>query len=278
MERSQQPRGPRPREPRYATPRPASHSAARAAVQRPSIIVKLDDAVRIQDWANFEAELETLQVLPWTQLRGQFDGVRLRRLYSSISPAQLEALVARAVVMDPDVPAAKLPVVFRRSTVRHCREFQSLVAHRCANFRACEFAHVTPQAPTCRSVSAQRHSARGSTDPRPTGLMHSMRGRSPAVMATTRRSSTSKRAGCWITTICSSPARRPFSTVSRHLGLHESRHRCRRRHLRPRRLYCLRRDRTESDSAHGQRRLRQPAASDRHHADPRRDHRGACRI
>src|SRR5688572_10795181 len=90
-----------PRNPRYVPPRVPVQPEGRASVQRPSVIVKLDDAVRIQDWDNVENELEALGVLPWSTLRIRFDSIRLRRLYSAVTPSQMEDLVARAMTMDP---------------------------------------------------------------------------------------------------------------------------------------------------------------------------------
>lgn len=65
------------------------------------IIVKFRDEYKdIPYTDDAEDYLDKQQIIPWHQLKEQFPGIDLRRLYTSVSPERIKALVAQAVELD----------------------------------------------------------------------------------------------------------------------------------------------------------------------------------
>src|SRR5258705_12541402 len=76
------------------------------------VIVKFRDTVDIPYEDGAERHLTRLGVGLWTELAQRFDGIRLTRLFTVVSPDRLGQLVAAASDRDPHYPAPNFLTFF----------------------------------------------------------------------------------------------------------------------------------------------------------------------
>src|SRR5436190_1752291 len=67
----------------------------------PRVVVKLHDTIDLPYQDDVEELFERWQIGSWKALQAQFPGITLSRLYTTLSPTEIQRLVSRAVQRDP---------------------------------------------------------------------------------------------------------------------------------------------------------------------------------
>ncbi len=71
------------------------------SVDRPRVVVRFREGVRLPERENLEAQIEELGIGPWKQLTQEFPELRLSPVFTYLEPGQMRELVQRAMEMDP---------------------------------------------------------------------------------------------------------------------------------------------------------------------------------
>ena len=79
---------------------------------RPRVVVKFQDGVKIPYEDGAEQHFDKLNIGPWHQLRDQFPGIRLRRLFTSATPEKIGSLVDEAMRRDRSYKAPNFLTYF----------------------------------------------------------------------------------------------------------------------------------------------------------------------
>lgn len=75
---------------------------------RPRVVVKFHDQVRIPYQDGVEKIIQELQLGPWENLAREFPGITFKRLYTSLAPEKIQALVDRATEIDREYKPSNL--------------------------------------------------------------------------------------------------------------------------------------------------------------------------
>lgn len=75
---------------------------------RPRVVVKFHDQVQIPYRDGVEKIIQKLQLGPWERLSKEFPGVTFKRLYTSLAPEKIQALVDRATEIDREYKPSNL--------------------------------------------------------------------------------------------------------------------------------------------------------------------------
>jgi serine protease len=75
--------------------------ADEATFDRPRVVVRFREGIRLADRLNVEEQLEELGIGPWKQLTEEFPGLKLSRVFTHLKEGELRELTRRAMEMDP---------------------------------------------------------------------------------------------------------------------------------------------------------------------------------
>ncbi len=75
---------------------------------RPRVVVKFNDQVQLPYQDGVEKIIQKLQLGPWERLSKEFPGITFKRLYTSLTPEKIEALVDRATEIDREYKPSNL--------------------------------------------------------------------------------------------------------------------------------------------------------------------------
>jgi serine protease len=74
---------------------------ASASFERPRVVVRFREGVRLGDPVDLERSPQNMDVGPWDRLAGQFPGLQLSPVFTHLKESDLQELTRRAMEMDP---------------------------------------------------------------------------------------------------------------------------------------------------------------------------------
>jgi len=90
----------------------AREQARPESAYRSRVVVKFQDFVELPYEDGAEGHIQKLEIGPWDRLAAEYPGITLNRLYTTLAPAEVRALVDRAVELDRTYHAPNLLTYF----------------------------------------------------------------------------------------------------------------------------------------------------------------------